>query len=338
MVAVHYCSSLREWNSGLCPVFLSIKNVTAAPKGAVLDTFQSSEGKLLVDRAQLESNETPALAPWCKVFSSGSGAVADSVQAAGADDRPVKRNKLVNVQAVDPALAGRVLTRKTAWVRTALSFLSIAGVFGPIGMVALGAYIGFPDKPPVGGVAPEAKAFGAILLGAAAVIFVGNMVMLFVNPTLLPSIYLARVVRREFGKRTHYLVSPDDPEAQFVHVVPRLNWKAMMLSDATDAGFLCVDRARREILFEGDREYYRVPAEAIVSCEVESYVTGEGGHGATPIYMVVLRAQDATGVWEAPFMQKSSVGKAVRKKREKWARDLQTKIQSVCGGATAERW
>ena len=45
---------------------------------------------------------------------------------------------------------------------------------------------------------------------------------------------------------------------------------------------------RREVLFEGDNEYYRIPAAAITSCEVERYVQGEGTHGATAFYRLVL--------------------------------------------------
>jgi hypothetical protein len=76
---------------------------------------------------------------------------------------------------------------------------------------------------------------------------------------------LLKVVKREFARRTGCLVQPSDADALFVEIVPKLNWGKMVLESASDVGSLRVDKRRREILFEGNKERWRIPAAATVS-------------------------------------------------------------------------
>jgi hypothetical protein len=78
----------------------------------------------------------------------------------------------------------------------------------------------------------------------------------------------------------------------------------MMLESAADVGFLKVDEARSCLLYEGDVERWRIPAKSVLSCEVEEFVVGEGGHGAQSFYVAVLRADVSGQVWEAPFTRR----------------------------------
>jgi len=96
------------------------------------------------------------------------------------------------------------------------------------------------------------------------------------------------------------------PAALFVQVIPRANWGKLKLDDASDLGFLRVDPQKRELLFEGDNEQYRVPGAAITSCEIEVFVSGQGTHGATTLYRVVLQANHPSGFWEVPIAQRGA--------------------------------
>jgi hypothetical protein len=109
----------------------------------------------------------------------------------------------------------------------------------------------------------------------------------------------------------------------------------MKLIDASDIGFLRVDTQKGEVYFEGDKERYRIPVTAITSCEIESFVIGQGSHGATTVYRVVVQANHSSGFWEAPFAQAGGSGKFRRKARLKWAQDLQRQIYSVMPAARA---
>jgi len=105
------------------------------------------------------------------------------------------------------------------------------------------------------------------------------------------------------------------------------------LDDASDIGFLRVDREHGELLFEGDNEYYRIRGEAIVSCDIELFISGEGSHGATKLYRVVLQVNDASGLREIPIAQRGNVGKYRAKKRAEWAQELQQEIQGLMGAS-----
>ena len=72
-----------------------------------------------------------------------------------------------------------------------------------------------------------------------------------------------------------------------------------MMEDAGDVGLLLLDKHRREVRFEGDKERWRVPARAITECSIEVLV-----QGYTRRYFVVLRASGPNGLWEAPVRER----------------------------------
>jgi hypothetical protein len=173
------------------------------------------------------------------------------------------------------------------------------------------------------------KILGSILIGVAILIFVTTLVLVFTSPGYFGSRYLRKLMETEFRKRSKPLVSTADADTRFVQVIPRANWAKLKLIDATDVGFLRVDKQRGELLFEGDKECYRIPAAAITSCEIETFIQGQGSHGATTLYRVVLQANHPSGFWEAPFAQCGNSGKYRRKSREKWALALQGEIREL---------
>lgn len=213
---------------------------------------------------------------------------------------------MADIRSVESAFAGKVLTRRNALIGTAWALAALLFLFGGIGLAAWGGITAFPDDKSGKTASPETKAFGIAALAAGGLLFLSSAVFFLVNPTYLGNRYLLKVVRREFARRTGCVVDPHDPEASFVEVVPKLNWGKMTLENASDVGFLRIDKSRREVLFEGDRERWRIPAAAIISCEVDFFVEGQGTHAATKVFYTVLRARRPGQFWEAPIRERSS--------------------------------
>lgn len=120
---------------------------------------------------------------------------------------------------------------------------------------------------------------------------------------LLPSLFIRRAARSAIELRPEALFNARDPEAIYVDVIPRERWGKVQLKDFSDCGLLKVDPLSRCVFFEGDLERWRIPAESLISVEVESYRAaghvegqGEGEWFAT----TVIRARTPEGEWEAP--------------------------------------
>jgi hypothetical protein len=333
-VALDYCPSLKETSLRDCPVYLSAKAITANPQGAALDAFDSAKGVLLARNVQLNPDELPALLPRFPMFQALTGhTAATALQQLGVKPAPPreKSGAMADIQPVPAEYAGRVLTRRTALVGTALAFAGLLGIFAGLGLAVWGGTMAFPEKKSRQEPSSEERMIGTTLLALGGLVFLGTAAALLVDPSWLSNRYLRGVVRREFPRRGQHVVDPNDPEAIFVGVVPKLNWGKLKLESASDVGFLRMDKERREILFEGDKEYWRIPASAVTSCEVEVFVEGQGSHAATKIYYTVLRAQHPDGFWEAPLRKRGGTGIFAAGKRRRWTENLRREILEMRG-------
>jgi hypothetical protein len=72
-----------------------------------------------------------------------------------------------------------------------------------------------------------------------------------------------------------------------------------------DLGLLKVLHERKVLAFEGDRERWLIPAEAILSCETASY--SEIAGDAVRQYLVVLQVQTPTGPRELPLSPRGEI-------------------------------
>ena len=93
-------------------------------------------------------------------------------------------------------------------------------------------------------------------------------------------------------------------ELVFVDVVRDVDRMRPLSDGVIDTGFLQFDADHRQLLFEGNTERYRIPADAIRFCQVESI--GEQFHplirwSPRPHDLVVVRVATAAGVWQARF-------------------------------------
>jgi PBS lyase HEAT-like repeat len=175
---------------------------------------------------------------------------------------------VIDRRPVDAQSAGRILTRRTNFVgvvcRAALTVLLCAGVFA-----AVDAYhFGFQVKPLAGG-RPMLSPTAACLIAAVGIAFAAVSFYFVVWPSsFVFNWYVRHVARREVASRPERLGDPHDRQAAFVEIVAREEWSRGMQYEPADVGFLWIDAAQREILFEGDRERIRIPAAGILACRV----------------------------------------------------------------------
>src|SRR5206468_8997785 len=116
---------------------------------------------------------------------------------------------------------------------------------------------------------------------------------------------------------------PDDPDAVFVEIVPRENWYRLMLETATDVGFLKIDTQSNQLLFEGDKQRYIIPADSVLSATVERFSPAGGN---ILYWITVLKATVNGLVWEAPIAIRSIKAFPGRNHREVGARKLHQRI------------
>ena len=329
-LAADYCPSLKEGMPRDCPVFVSVKNINTPPKQAVFDAFEQSKGKALVSGLQINSGELAALAPRFKVFETlaGRSAAAALLPEEPAVDQDENKNlAYAEITPLSGDYAGKIMTRKTSLTASMFSALIAAGLFGGLILALGGLFIGFPDHPPAGGVSLREKIVGGVMVGVGFACFLVSVGISLVNPGFLANRYLRKLFLSELARRTSVAVDANDPDALFVEIVPKLNWGRMMLENASDIGLLVVDRGRRELRFEGDKERWRIPAAAIASCEFEKYVYRRGNHSAT-IYFAIVRANHRNGFWEAPIRERMGTG-LFSGRQKKSAQRLFEAIESI---------
>ena len=197
--------------------------------------------------------------------------------------------------------AGRLLTPAHAVVANALvlcyQMIPLILVFVHIGIV--GVLVNFVGNG-INGAVVAVYAIGGI--------FVPLFLMrwLFRGHANFPinSRYYRWLLRRHLADRPEPLVTFGDPHACFVELVPRTSWGKVVLESAADIGLIAVDSQRRELRFEGDRERWQVPAEAIVNCTVE-LMPGPVSHDG--MYVCVLRVRLPAGEWEWPLVPRTGV-------------------------------
>jgi len=308
MLAADICPSVNDGKSRDCPVYASLKNVQKAVNAPTLDPFDSAQGNLLLRSIQLNPDEIAALGSRFKILQSlADPAAVTTFTPPKLAEEEHPPGTIAEIKPVEPEFAGKVLTKRTALIANAFMFGALLMMFLGLGLALLGGMTAFPDDKTVV-VSSVRMTFGITLLSLGIVSFIGTVVLFLASPSYLSNRYLLKLTKNEFGRRSNRLVEPTDPDAMFVEIVPKLNWGKFSLETASDIGFLKVDRARGEILFEGDKERWRIPATAITHCEVEFFVEGQGTAGATKIFFTVLRAKHPTGFWEAPVRERTGAG------------------------------
>jgi hypothetical protein len=99
--------------------------------------------------------------------------------------------------------------------------------------------------------------------------------------------------------REDALFSPHDPRLIYVNMLPRRIWSDLAGGRSeSEGGFVLIDRENQQILFEGDRYRYIIPAASMLSCEMEEITKTQKTDG---FYAAVLVVRTKTGTHEFPF-------------------------------------
>lgn len=236
---------------------------------------------------------------------------------------------LAEVTSVPLSQSGRVLTPGAKLLENGLfllQFLLFAALaFTPAivgGLLATQPL--FPGKP---GLSFAPVVVGLAITGILAWVLGGQMLR---KPWSAD--YLFRRAQAALLARPDAFVGAGNPEAIFVEIIPRRNWGQIALQNAEDVGFLFLDGGRRQILVEGDKKRYRIPVQAVVSCDVELINPGEANDPrGVPVGLVLLKVCDRLGEREIPLRPVRTVaGDPLGANYVERAHELQRRVLEVC--------
>lgn len=210
---------------------------------------------------------------------------------AAASPVPATSIPLAEIEPVPAAYARRVLTPAHLRIATVLTLLPLAGIASGIGLFILGLSYAHVSQ----------TITSVCVLAGFADCGISTWALVHLQK-LLASRYLRGVAEREFRQRPDPIVAADDPQAQFIDVVPRHLWNASFFEPQADIGFFKIDRERQELLLEGDVKRYRIPVAAVTRCEVEEIRLASDQWGTDLHYAVVLDVETTEGARELPLL------------------------------------
>jgi hypothetical protein len=215
--------------------------------------------------------------------------------------------------------------------------LSFTAVFLVLVGTAVAAW-GYWERPWAAGLAGGAAWLAWFKVGGGgATALVGGLICA-TNAEYFSRRYRYCWVREAIQRRGNRIVDPDEPEAIFVEVVPRAKWP---FCHADDIGFLRLDRRGRQLLFEGLRQRYRIPIDALTYCALEPIIHYDGElNWLYPVYVTVIRVSlspspsDASvPPWEAPLLvQPVDFQRNGRRHRYRRAAELRDQIVDAMNG------
>jgi hypothetical protein len=326
-VAVEYCEG-RSTNGAACPVFFSIRDqVKLVDRRLSLGErlgsyFQFAWNYKTVDalrQVELSQTEAAAIANSFAGLKRTLGRATDPLGRRVADLRPLVTPSVLSegpvamVEPVPEEFAGTILTRSHAIVQTVVGLLPLVLIFG-------GGYAGFTFAERV-----RDPLAGALTVGGLVVL----LLSLLFYTTYLTTRYMRGISWLAFAHRPDCWLDIREPGLLFVDIIPRSNWAKGLMESADDIGFLQVDEEHKQLVFEGDKERYRIPVEAITACKIESYSSGTG-HSRTFYFLVVVSANTTEGPWETWFWQRHPDFRPYGKKRRLTvAQKLESRIRAM---------
>jgi len=205
------------------------------------------------------------------------------------------------IETLPPEQSGRILSARSMVIIRALNKVSPLIFIAAVGLLIWG---GMPRE------SGQSVFLPCLFASIVLMVFAALLSMRDVKNR-----WLRYVARREIRRRADSLVDPDATDLRFVEIVPKSNWDVRGLPEnATDVGFLAFDFQARILLFEGDRERYRIPAGALIDFRQDSYsrsVTLDkyGAKQQIGFYFVVVRVRISDDKFiEIPFRIRISDG------------------------------
>ncbi len=301
------------------PVYLTLRIVDGRP-------WSHGWPQNLATRVRLSADEALALAEQLRP----PGATFGALNVLPVPDQPRRAAPAAAIEDLPPDGADKVLNRRanTALLVVALAPLELA-LLVALGLGTL-VVLHWSDL----GAGAKAGAVAAI----PAALVAGFVLTARYGDGLVARIH-QRLLAGAVRQRPSAIVQPDDPDAVYVSVIPRENWGRLMLEMAADVGLLKIDGRRRELLFEGVRQRWRIPADSVESCELEEFSIGTPAPNRNNVSLLaVLRVSRDGGAWEAPLRprQTTLLAPTAEAKRQR-CRQLRERIQKeLLGGPVDE--
>jgi len=219
---------------------------------------------------------------------------------------------MVQVTDVDDAAVGRVTsTGFLLFLNGIILFLALS----PWVAIVVGGYLWTDGN--------HTAALSLIGVGA-----VGVALLMFPSSTFPEwpcNRWMCRRLLRAIRKRRRSIVSPNDPEARIVDLIPKSNWHTVKLENAVD--IMLVRVTREALLMEGDRKRYQIPAQAIARCYVE---TMRPSGWMVDHFCVMLTVRTGHGLRELPlFVRDFRFGEISVTARKDITEELKNAIDAI---------
>ena len=319
-----------------CPVYLSVKEAGEC-------------SRTLLDQAEVTGDEIRALAGTIADFRPAAR-LAGEPEASVAEFSP--RARELSPRATEPPAStgpsaspyvtsmpkeagDQVLNKTNTTIAVMLSLMPVIAFVAGLAMIGVGLW----QRPWNPDLAETRQILSYVLIGGGTVLLLFGGVVCWKCVDYFNFRFGYRVCRRAIQLRPDAIVNPDDPEAVLVDVVPRENWSGICPDHPSDSGFVKVDVRGRRLLFEGVRQRYQIPGDAICWCEVEPI---NPQAGALSIFATVIRTgnpdapadagnSDSTWLdWESPLLVRPvKFGRYGGKQRRELAEQLQDRIRKI---------
>lgn len=331
-----------HWQPGTrdCPIYLSVKEVKSGGSLGNLQRFDAALGKTPVNRVRLATAETRSLVPLFPALANRVGtSPAEVLQEAVAPDTPplpeeevTSDRPTVTVTRLVPEGDRGLLTTRAVLLGNLYTMVPVAIVLGGIFVPLLLSLLIVPSDVPAKELELSSPQWaGVIALALLGIGTVGaGLYITLTDVSRWGTRYLQRLCRAALLARQDALVDPDAADALFVEIVPRENWGQIKLEDADDIGYLRLDPEGQQLLFEGGRERWALPGDAILDCSIEEFILGAGSPGATRRILLCLQARHPElPNWEICFTPRAGQGALGAGKRRKGLTVLRDAIRAL---------
>jgi hypothetical protein len=148
----------------------------------------------------------------------------------------------------------------------------------------------------------------------------------------LAASYGIGVARRRLQSRPNAIFSGTEEDLVVIEIFDRQSWTSM-LANASDYGFLEIDRPRARLRFEGSKFRWTLPIAALRVCRIEESIVGsEADENAERRYYVVIEAAKDGETWEAGMVYtRTEMGSDTRETRYQRAQLLFTQLAQAVG-------
>ncbi len=127
--------------------------------------------------------------------------------------------------------------------------------------------------------------------GAAAAVVITFLYLMRIGQFIVAA-YGINVARGRMQLRANSPFAGTEDDLVTVELFDRESWTAPIYK-AADFGFLKIDRSQRQLVFEGDKNRWKLPFGGVAGCRIEESIVGsEGNENAERRYYVVLETED----------------------------------------------